>query len=77
MNKHENCPMCQGVFNNSTTTMTVDFGLGVIVIRHVPAMVCGQCGEAWLEDAESAKVEQLVQEAKAKKQEIKVIDLAA
>ena len=71
------CPLCKGHFEESTTTFTVDYGLGVIVVRHVPALVCTQCGEAWLEDHQSEKIENLVQEAKIQKHEFKVIDLAA
>ncbi|MEK7803203.1 MAG: YgiT-type zinc finger protein, partial [Deltaproteobacteria bacterium] len=26
------------------TTVTVDLGLGVVVVRDVPATVCSQCG---------------------------------
>jgi len=49
----------------------------VIIVRHVPALVCAQCGEAWLDDDQSRKIEGLVEEAKAQNHEVKVIDLAA
>lgn len=77
MSKGEQCPLCKGVFEEATTTITVDFGAGVIVVRHVPALVCGQCGEAWLDDNQAENIEGLVEEAKSQKNEIKVIDLAA
>ena len=77
MNKSEQCPLCKGSFGDSTTTISVDFGDGIIVVRHVPAMVCEQCGEAWLDDIQSEKIEGMVQEAKVQKLEVKVIDMAA
>ena len=48
------------------TTITVELGFGVVVIRQVPATVCSQCGEEWLDDATSAKVEEIVNAAKKK-----------
>jgi hypothetical protein len=44
----------------------------VVVIRDVPATVCQQCGEEWISDAVSEKLEQIVNIAKQQKQEILV-----
>jgi YgiT-type zinc finger domain-containing protein len=60
-----------------TTTFTADFGPGLVVVRRVPAYVCGQCGEAWIQDDVAARLEGVVQEAKAKGKQFEVIDLAA
>jgi len=27
----------------------VDLGFGVVVVRNVPAKVCSQCGEEWID----------------------------
>lgn len=77
MANKKQCPLCKGEFEKSTTTFTLDYGQGVLVVRHVPAHVCNQCGEAWLDDEQSENLENLVMEAKEQKLEIKVIDLAA
>jgi YgiT-type zinc finger domain-containing protein len=71
------CPLCSGEFSIGTTTVTADFGNGVVVVRHVPARVCSQCGEAWIEDADATRLEGLVEQAKAKGTPVEVIDLAA
>ena len=71
------CPLCRGDLGSGTTTFTADFGHGLVVVRRVPAQVCRQCGEAWIDDDVAARVEGLVHEAKAKGRQFEVIDLAA
>ena len=44
------CPLCGGGKQPGATTFAVDLGFGVVVVRGVPALVCSQCGEAWIED---------------------------
>ena len=63
-NKSNRCPVCNGYKSVSETTFTVDLGFGVVVVRHVPAEVCEQCGAEWLDDATSKNLEQIVQNAK-------------
>ena len=77
MSKDDDCPLCGGHMVNGTTTFTVDYEQGVIVVRHVPALVCNQCGEAWVEDDQSENLEALVQEAKKHERQLEVIDLVA
>jgi YgiT-type zinc finger domain-containing protein len=62
----KNCPLCKGSSTNGTTTVTVELGFGVVVVRQVPATVCSQCGEEWLDDATSQKVEEIVNAARQK-----------
>jgi YgiT-type zinc finger domain-containing protein len=73
----DSCPLCRGDLAVGTTTFTADFGQGLVVVRRVPAQVCQQCGEAWIEDDVAARLEDLVQEAKRKGRQFEVIDLAA
>jgi YgiT-type zinc finger domain-containing protein len=77
MTSPDNCPLCAGQLRQGATTFTADFGAGVVVVRHVPARVCSQCGEAWIEDATAAQVERLVEQARTSGKEVEVIDLAA
>ena len=44
MKKPAICPLCGGAKRRGSTTFTADLGFGVVVIRNVPASVCGQCG---------------------------------
>ena len=77
MNSDSTCPICGGVFKPGTTTFTVDYGKGVFIVRHVPADVCGQCGEGWISDDISAKLEALLDNAKNSNAAVEVIDMAA
>jgi YgiT-type zinc finger domain-containing protein len=69
------CPLCGGTKKPGTTTYSVDLGFGVIVVRNVPAMVCDQCGEAWI-DAERAKeLERMTDDARERRRQVEVVTL--
>ena len=77
MENKEICPLCGGKIGTGSTTFTVDFGSGVVVFRNVPANVCKQCGEAWIDDPIASSIEKAVEEAKGSQRELEVINLAA
>ncbi|MDA2924096.1 type II toxin-antitoxin system MqsA family antitoxin [Acidobacteria bacterium AH-259-G07] len=77
MSEVSKCALCGGNLRAGKTTYSVDYGQGVLVVRNVPAEVCEQCGESWISDAMSARLEELTSEAKERKLQIEVIDLAA
>lgn len=58
------CPLCGGEKEPGTTTFTVDLRFGVVVVRDVPALVCSQCGEAWIEDHVARKLGTVVDDAR-------------
>lgn len=60
------CPLCKGSIHEGISTFTVDLGYGVVVVRDVPAHVCSQCGEEWLSDETTAKLEKIVESAREK-----------
>lgn len=68
--KKDLCPLCGGNKKESTTIFTIDYKKGVIVVREVPAFVCEQCGEEWLSDEVTSKLEEIVSLAKKQQQEI-------
>jgi YgiT-type zinc finger domain-containing protein len=69
------CPVCGGFKKPGITTFTAELGFGVVVVRHVPASVCSQCGADWISDSVAAKLEVLVEEAKSKRREVEVTAL--
>jgi YgiT-type zinc finger domain-containing protein len=69
----DQCPLCGGVKRGATTTFTAELGLGVVVIRNVPATVCSQCGEDWIADETASRIERTVQEARSKHSQVEVI----
>ena len=70
------CGICGGDRKESTTTFTVDYGTGIVVVRNVPAHVCGQCGEEWIPDDVAARLERIAQGARDQKRQVEVIDFA-
>jgi YgiT-type zinc finger domain-containing protein len=70
------CPLCGGEKEAGATSFTVDFGFGVVVVRHVPAQVCSLCGEAWMDDAVAEQLEVVVGNARLSHQAVKVTEFA-
>jgi YgiT-type zinc finger domain-containing protein len=60
------CPLCGGDKAPGVTTFAVDLKSGVVVVRDVPALVCTQCGDAWIEDEIAARLETIVEDARGK-----------
>lgn len=60
------CPECGGRTNDSTTTFFADLGSGVIIIRHVPAKVCDQCGADWIDDRTAEILEKIAEDVRDK-----------
>jgi YgiT-type zinc finger domain-containing protein len=71
------CPLCGGHKAPGTTTFTADIGTGMVVVRHVGATVCTQCGEEWIDNETARKLESIVTDARAKRRQVEVADLAA
>lgn len=71
------CPLCGGEKIPGTTTFSVDIGSGVVVVRHVGATVCQQCGEEWIDNATAKRLEKIVAKSRAEKPTVAVMDLAA
>ena len=72
----DSCPLCAGPKQAGTTTFTVELGFGVVVVRHVPATVCSQCGADWIADEDAAKLEKIVDAAKLKHSQVEVTGFA-
>ena len=71
------CPLCQAEQEKSQTTFTIDLGFGVVVIRHVPAHVCLQCGSEWIEDEDMKKIELIVDSAREKHSIVEVSEFSS
>jgi YgiT-type zinc finger domain-containing protein len=76
-NKNSVCPICSGTKTRGTTTFTVDLGFGVVVVRDVPALVCDQCGEYWIEDTVAERLEQTVDNARKRHRQVEVTAYAS
>jgi len=67
------CALCGGEKRKGETTYSVDPGLGVVVVRHVPALICTQCAEEWIEADVAKELEKIVESARNKKLELEVV----
>lgn len=73
----DRCSTCGGIEQPGHTTFTADFGEGVVVVRHVPAIMCCQCGAEWIADDVAEKLEAIVEDARSKKSTVQVTRLTA
>ena len=69
----ERCPICGGKKNLGETVFTADLQTGVVVVRKIPALICSQCGEEWLDNDVANQVETLVNEAKRRQPQVEVL----
>jgi YgiT-type zinc finger domain-containing protein len=70
------CPLCGGNKTTGQTTFTAELGSGVVVVRHVRATVCAQCGEEWIDDTTARRLEQVVNEARLQHRQVEVTAFA-
>jgi YgiT-type zinc finger domain-containing protein len=58
------CVICKhGETAPATTTVTLERGSMTLVFKNVPAQVCQNCGEAYLDEATSTHLLAIVEEA--------------
>ena len=58
------CITCKfGETQPGTTTMTLERDMTTVVFKHVPAEVCQTCGEAYVDDATTKRLLDIVEEA--------------
>ena len=56
------CPLCKGMMSAGKTNLPYDLKEGnVVVIINVPALVCEQCGEDFVEIDVARKIEKLLE----------------
>jgi len=69
----EKCPLCGGEKKPGYTIYSVDLGFGVVVVRRVPAKVCSQCGEEWIDAGTAKELEKIVNSARKTHSELEVL----
>jgi len=74
-NQPDVCPLCAGGKVSGTTTFAADLGFGVVVVRKVKALVCRQCGEAWIDPSTAKELEKIVTEARKQHRQVEVLEL--
>jgi YgiT-type zinc finger domain-containing protein len=72
------CVVCkEGDTAPGTVTVTLERGNTIIVIRDVPAAVCRNCGEYYLEEAVAAKLYRQGESAVERQAEVEILRYAA
>ncbi len=73
-----NCVICkQGQTNNGLATVTLERGPTTVVIKDVPAEICENCGEYYLSEDVSEKVQNLAEQAYQHGVEVEILRYAA
>ncbi|AQG78459.1 type II toxin-antitoxin system MqsA family antitoxin [Spirosoma montaniterrae] len=70
------CPVCDGSKQPGRTTFTADLGENLVVVRHVPATICEQCGEEWIANDVAKLLEEIVAKARQEHRQFEVLSLA-
>lgn len=71
------CGICKAEMEEKNVTYTEDIEQGVIVVRHVPAHVCTECGNVWYSGTIVNELEKLVDKFAASiGSEVSVINFA-
>ena len=72
------CVICkQGQTNQGFTTVTLERGQTTVVIKDVPAAICENCGEYYLSEDVTDKVQNMAEQAFQHGVEIEVLRYAA
>lgn len=59
-----NCPLCTSNMSEGTTVVTITMESSrIIVVKNVPALLCEQCGEEYVNLSTSKNVEKQVKKA--------------
>ncbi len=69
-----NCILCKANLTKGSVNHIVDMGEGIIIIKNVPANICEQCGEYFLDTKTTLELETMVDEIKKNKAEVFIVN---
>ena len=69
-----NCVLCKADLTKGRVNHIVDFGEKIIIIKNVPASICEQCGEYYLDTKTAMELESMVDEIKKNKAEVFIVN---
>ncbi len=67
------CALCKGSLTRGKVNHIIDLGDGII-IKQVPANICQQCGEYFVDTKTAIKLEKIVEELRRNKAEVLIIN---
>lgn len=71
------CTICKGSTKLQTINFPIDLENIFILVKEVPAIVCQQCGEYFLEDNIAERIEEISETTKSSNIEIEILKFAA
>lgn len=74
------CPICKGNMEENIINFPVDLKTRFVLIKEVPAHVCDQCGEFFIDDEIHIQIENIIKKVKKVKKvniELEVVKFAA
>ena len=72
------CVICkQGRTSDGTATVTLERGGSIIIIKEVPAEVCENCGEYYLSEATTGKIQAMAEQAVRQGAVVEILRYAA
>ena len=72
------CLMCRsGETKPGTVTHTFHKGATIVIVKDIPAQVCGQCGEPYFDGEVAQVIEDLVNDAVRKGAEVEILRYVA
>lgn len=69
-----NCVLCKANLIKGNVNHIVDLGEGIIIIKNVPANICQQCGEYYLDTKTALKLESIIEDIKRNKVEVFIVN---
>jgi YgiT-type zinc finger domain-containing protein len=69
-----NCILCKSNLIKGAVNHIVDLDGHIIIIKNVPANVCKQCGEYFIETDVAMKLEKIIEDVMKNKAEIFVVN---
>ena len=68
------CTLCKGNLKRGKVNHIIDLGDGIIIIKDVPANICDQCGEYYVDTKTAIKLEEIIDELKRNRAEVFIIN---
>ncbi len=76
-NNTKKCPLCGGRMSDGMTAAPFFINDRVIVIKNVPAEVCGDCGEAYMKSRVVDRIEALLDRLEDLHSEVSIVHYKA
>lgn len=67
------CALCEANLAAGTVNHIMDFKERIIIVKNVPASVCEQCGEYYVDTDTALALESIVEQAKKNKAEVLIV----